>query len=211
MVNSLQEVRVGVAREAVLTPDRILDAVSEQLERTGIAGLRLRDVADRLHVSVPSLYRFFDDREAMIAAAYVRDFARQTFEDLDELSAAFAAAETPAEYEAALRRLIADVFADERCRGRWRRLAAMAATRHDPELRAQIGTVQEQFTARVAELYEVARAKGWVSGQVNPLAFAFAVQGLAMGSLFADVAPAAGVTSQDFSDVFVLFHRAMTA
>lgn len=211
MVDSLQEVRVGVAREAVLTPERILDAVSEQLERAGIAGLRLRDVADRLHVSVPSLYRFFADREAMIAAAYVRDFARQTFSDLDELAEVFAAATTPGDYEAALRRLLGDVFGDDRRQGRWRRLAAMAATRHDPGLRDQIAAVQEQFTARVAELYELARSKGWVSDRVNPLAFAFAVQGLAMGSLFADVAPASGVTSQDFTDIFVLFHRAMTA
>ena len=211
MVDSLREARVGVVREAVLTPERILDAVSEQLERTGIAGLRLRDVADRLHVSVPSLYRFFDDREAMIAAAYVRDFARQTFSDLDELTEIFASATSRLDYEAGLRRLVSDVFGDEQQRRRWRRLAAMAATRHDPELRAKIAAVQEQFTARVAQLYELVRSKGWVTDTVSPFAFAVAVQGLAMGSLFADVAPAAGVTSEEFSDVFVLFTRGMIA
>ena len=82
-------------REAVLTPERILNAVSEQLELSGIAGLRLRDVADRLNVSVPSLYRFFEDREAMIAAAYVRDFALQTFVDIDEMQQVFASARPP--------------------------------------------------------------------------------------------------------------------
>lgn len=213
MVDSLHDTRVGVVREAVLTPERILDAVSEQLERTGIAGLRLRDVAERLNVSVPSLYRFFEDREAMIAAAYVRDFALQTFEDLDELSEAFSAAQTQEDYELAMRRIIVDIFGDRRRRGRWRKLAAMAATRHDPVLMEQIAVVQGQFTDRVAELYGTVKDKGWVTTPVNPLAFAFAVQGLAMGPLFADVAPASAsdVTSQDISDVFVLFHRAMTA
>jgi AcrR family transcriptional regulator len=211
MVNSLQDTRVGIAREAVLTPERILDAVSEQLERTGIAGLRLRDVADLLHVSVPSLYRFFEDREAMIAAAYVRDFALQTFLDLDELSAIFASAETQEDYEKALRRIIEHVFSDERSRGRWRKLAAMAATRHDPVLMEQIGTVQAQFTARIAELYEKVQHKGWITTPINPLAFALAVQGLAMGPLFADVAPSTDVTSEDFADAFILFHRALTA
>jgi AcrR family transcriptional regulator len=210
MVDSLHAARVSVTREAVLTPDRILDAVSEQLESTGIAGLRLRDVAERLNVSVPSLYRFFEDREAMIAAAYVRDFAIQTFQDLDELSETFASAVSEEDYTQGLRRVIVDVFGDDRRRGRWRKLAAMAATRHDPGLMEQIAAVQAQFTARVAELYEAVRAKGWVRTPVNPFAFAFAVQGLAMGPLFADAAGAEGVSSEDFTDVFVLFHRALT-
>lgn len=211
MVDSLHEVRVGVAREAVLTPDRILDAVSQQLERTGIAALRLRDVADLLKVSVPSLYRFFEDREAMIAAAYVRDFARQTFEDLDELRSIYEAAGTQQDYEAGLRALLEGLSSEERRRRLWRRVAAMAATRHDPELRAKIAVVQEQFTAQVAELYVLLRAKGWVTDRVNPLAYALALEGLAMGSLLADVAPAAGVTDADLTEVLLGFHRSMTA
>jgi len=211
MVDSLRATRVHVVKEPVLTPERILDAVSEQLERTGIAGLRLRDVAERLNVSVPSLYRFFEDREAMIAAAYVRDFALQTFVDIDELKEVFAAAKTMEDYEQGLRRVVVDIFGDERRQTRWRKLAAMAATRHDPELMEQIASVQAEFTFRVAELYTQAKDRGWVKTPINPLAFAFAVQGLAMGPLFADVAPISGVTSEDFTDVFVLFHRAMTS
>ena len=87
----------------------------------------------------------------------------------------------------------------------------MAATRHDPVLMQQIASVQAEFTHRVAELYTEAKDRGWVTTPINPLAFAFAVQGLAMGPLFADVAPVAGITSEDFTDVFILFHRAMTS
>lgn len=211
MVDSLRASPVQVVREPALTPERILDAVSEQLALSGIAGLRLRDVAERLNVSVPSLYRFFEDREAMIAAAYVRDFAVQTFIDIDELKEVFAAAETVEDYEQGLRRVVVDIFGDERRQDRWRKLAAMAATRHDPRLMEQIGSVQAEFTHRVAELFTEAKDRGWVTTSINPLAFAFAVQGLAMGPLFADVAPVSGVTSEDFTDVFILFHRAMTA
>jgi AcrR family transcriptional regulator len=210
MVDSLRTTRPSVVREPVLTPDRILDAVSEQLERAGIAGLRLRDVAERLNVSVPSLYRFFEDREAMIAAAYVRDFSLQTFIDIDELKEVFAAAETAEDYEQGLRRVVVDIFGDERRQNRWRKLAAMAATRHDPVLMEQISSVQAEFTHRVAELFTDAKDRGWVTSDLNPLAFAFAVQGMAMGPLFADVAPLPGVTSEDFTEVFILFHRALT-
>jgi AcrR family transcriptional regulator len=210
MVDSLRSTRVNV-REAVLTPERILNAVSEQLELSGIAGLRLRDVADRLNVSVPSLYRFFEDREAMIAAAYVRDFALQTFIDIDEMQQVFASAQSVEDYEEGLRKVFLDIYGDQRRQSRWRKLAAMAATRHDPELMEQIASVQAEFTERVAALFTAARERGWVKTSINPMAFAFAVQGLALGPLFADVSPSAGVTSEDFTDVFLLFHRAMTA
>ena len=75
----------------------------------------------------------------------------------------------------------------------------------------QIASVQAEFTERVAALFVAARERGWVKTSINPMAFAFAVQGLALGPLFADVAPSTGVTSEDFTDVFLLFHRAMTA
>jgi AcrR family transcriptional regulator len=160
---------------------------------------------------VPSLYRFFEDREAMIAAAYVRDFALQTFSDIDEMQKVFASAESVDDYDQGLRRIVLDIFDDSRCQSRWRKLAAIAATRHDADLMEQIASVQAQFTERVAAIFTAARDRGWVKSSINPMAFAFAVQGLALGPLFADVAPTSGVTSEDFTDIFVLFHRAMTA
>jgi AcrR family transcriptional regulator len=208
MVDSLQVTRVTVVKDTVLSRERILDAVSSQLECSGIAGLRLRDVAERLHVSVPSLYRFFEDREAMIDAAFIRDFSRQTLVDLDELSEVFATAETMEDYLVGLRRLVVDIFSEQSKRARWRKLAAIAATRHDPALLAQIATVQAELTARIADLYASARDRGWVTTDVNPVAFAYAVQGLALGPLFADVAEDPGVTSEEFAEVFLRFHRA---
>jgi AcrR family transcriptional regulator len=211
MVNSLQSAPAATAKEQILTRERILDAVSEQLERTGIAGLRLKDVADLLNVSVPSLYRFFADREAMIAAAYVRDFAEQTFIDLDQLRIVFSGAATAEDYRNGLRTVVVDIFGEHSRQIRWRKLSAMAATHHDPVLMEQIGRIQAEFTSRIAEMFEAARQRGWVKNSINALAFAYAVQGLTMGPLFADVAPGPNVTSEDFAEIFVLFHQSMAA
>ena len=148
----------------------------------------------------------------MIAAAYVRDFSLQTFVDIDELKEVFAAAETLEDYEQGLRRVVVDIFGDERRQNRWRKLAAMAATRHDPRPHGadRLGAGRVHPPGGRA----LHRGEGPGLGHarpINPLAFAFAVQGLAMGPLFADVAPVSGITSEDFTDVFVLFHRAMTS
>ncbi len=201
MVDSLRTMRVSVVKDPVLTPERILDAVSEQLERSGIAGLRLRDVAERLNVSVPSLYRFFEDREAMIAAAYVRDFSVQTFRDLDELREVLADADTLEAYEAGVRRIVDTAQSEDRRRSRWRKLAAMAATRHDPALTSQIAAVQEEYSRQVASLFERAASRGWLRADVTPLAVAYAVQGLAIGPLLAESSTRPPVSAEEFTEV----------
>lgn len=199
-----------MSKDTALTRDRILDAVSEQLELSGIAGLRLRDVAERLHVSVPSLYRFFADREAMIDAAYVREFSAQTLADLDEVRGAFDGASGAGDYANALRKVMVDLFADQARRSRWRKLAAIAATRHDPALLAQITSVQAEFNSRVAALYTLANDKGWLRVKVSPAALVCAMQGLAMAPLYAEIS-GDGIGSEALAQVVEAFHEAVTA
>lgn len=209
MVDSLRDAPVGTVREQVLTRERILDAVTERLELTGIAGLRLKDVADRLGVSVPSLYRFFEDREAMIAAAYVRDFAQQTFVDIDAMKDVLGAAETAQAYREAIQRIVQAATGPAGGQDRWRKLAAMAATRHDPLLVEQIATIQAEYTKRVADLFAIAASRGFVDEAINPMAFAVALQGLAMGALCCEAADGDPVDVDDVARALVAVHEAL--
>jgi len=107
--------------------------------------------------------------------------------------------------------VMVDLFADQARRSRWRKIAAMAATRHNPALLAQIASVQAEFTSRVAELYTLASDRGWVQVHVNPSALAYAMQGLALAPVFAEISPDAGVTAEDFTEIFMLFHQVVTS
>ena len=48
--------------------ERILEAASELLAEGGVDGLTMRSVADRTGIPVASIYRYFDNRDAIIAA-----------------------------------------------------------------------------------------------------------------------------------------------
>jgi AcrR family transcriptional regulator len=56
-----------------LTSDRILDESIGLLRSKGEVGFRLRDVASRLGVTIPNLYRHFSDRDDIVHSAYLRE------------------------------------------------------------------------------------------------------------------------------------------
>lgn len=63
----------------------ILQAGRELLERDGADALTTNRIAERAGVSIGSLYRYFEDKEAVIAALYDRELSA----DLEELSSEF--------------------------------------------------------------------------------------------------------------------------
>ena len=49
------------------TRDRIVRSALDEIERNGIVGLRVADVAANAGVSVPLIYRYFRDRDGLLA------------------------------------------------------------------------------------------------------------------------------------------------
>jgi AcrR family transcriptional regulator len=55
----------------------IVEAATQVLERRGLAGFNTNAIAERAGVSVGSVYRYFPDKHAILAAAARQAFARQ--------------------------------------------------------------------------------------------------------------------------------------
>jgi AcrR family transcriptional regulator len=64
------------ARPARLSRDTILDAAREAIVAGGVDEFSLRQLATRLGVTAPSLYRFFDSKDAIVAAIADAAFAQ---------------------------------------------------------------------------------------------------------------------------------------
>lgn len=58
--------RVPLQERSRQTVTRILDAAAAIADEQGVDAATTRAIADRAGVSYPSLYRFFDDREAIL-------------------------------------------------------------------------------------------------------------------------------------------------
>lgn len=71
------------ARRARETRREILDAAWALADRDGIAGLSLREVARKVGVQAPSLYNYFDSKDALYDALFV-DGNQQLVRSLDE-------------------------------------------------------------------------------------------------------------------------------
>jgi AcrR family transcriptional regulator len=80
--------------EGLLLRDEILDAAERLLLRTGSAeAVSIRDVADAVGVTPPSIYRHFQDKDSLIAEVSARHFA--TFDA--QLAAAVVGIDDPVE------------------------------------------------------------------------------------------------------------------
>src|ERR1700704_5915934 len=63
------------ARKRQETIAEILDIAVELMERVGVAGLSLSDIARRLGIQPPSLYKYFPSRLAIYEAGQVQPLA----------------------------------------------------------------------------------------------------------------------------------------
>lgn len=61
--------------------ESVLDAAAELVDEDGVDALTLGKIAQRLHVSAPSLYRYYRNKEALIRAVNLRTL-HDMFEDL---------------------------------------------------------------------------------------------------------------------------------
>lgn len=66
--------RPGRPSRAAITRDKILDAALEILERDGLGGVSMRALARALEVDPMALYHYFEDRDALLAAAAARAY-----------------------------------------------------------------------------------------------------------------------------------------
>lgn len=164
---------------------RIVEAARHEVQVKGILGLRVQDVAAKANVSVPLIYKYFDDRDGLLAEVLGLLFEEIVLEYVDASEQLFAHLESPT-----LDDLIA-VFArpsDElRKPRRWLRIQIMAASMEIPALRERLTVVQGHINDRSTQFMALAQERIWGRLVVPPRALANAVQALSLGMAFNDL------------------------
>lgn len=129
--------KVPAQARAKRTVDHILEASLQLLERDGEAGFNTNAVAERAGVSIGTLYRYFPDKQAILAA-----LARREMETVHEAMLASLRGETRglAPDRAAIRAFL-HAFGG-RTRARRAVIAALIASANPEELTAGYGPVE---------------------------------------------------------------------
>jgi len=146
---------------------RIRRSALAEIQRSGILGLRLADVAAGADVSVPLIYKYFGDRDGLIGDVLGEIIERHFGEEL-----------------VAIRQLLEQVTAttlledvlplmprpDDKWRRdrRWLRLEAKAASREIPSLRDRISVAMSNVEHATIDLIEKSRCLSGNTSQVPP-------------------------------------------
>jgi len=144
---------------------RIRRSALAEIQRSGILGLRLADVAVGAEVSVPLIYKYFGDRDGLIGDVLGEIIERHFGEELTAIRRLLeqVTARTVLEDVLPLMPRPDDPWRRER---RWLRLEAKAASREIPALRDRISLAMSNVERATVDLVEKSRK---LSGNTSPV------------------------------------------
>jgi len=157
----------NVLEKAASVPDsrqRILDSARKEIEQNGILGLRVADVARGADTSITLIYRYFGDRDGLLAQVlgdmYIEFFQPyksliehlrkpETTVTIDDIVNVMPLPDNPAAYDR-----------------RWLRVQILAAAANNDPLRMRLAEATKDYHEMAQQLIEVIREK---VGYNNPL------------------------------------------
>ena len=193
-------------------------AAQEEIELKGILGLRVQDVAERARVSVPLIYKYFGDRDGILAEALGAMFEEFVLQRLDHSEQYFLSLESPTIDD--LVAMLALPRQDFRRASRWARVQILAASMEIPALRTRLGLAQTAIYDQLITFMDQVQKK-MMGGQivVSSAALAMLVHSYSLGFILNDLEDGGSrVSDEEFthlmhamlSGVFDLSQRAPT-
>ena len=182
--------------------ERIIAAARVEVETKGILGLRVQDVAQNAKVSVPLIYKYFIDRDGLLAEVLGEMFEEFVLEQLDASEAYFNALESPTVDD--LLAVLALPQQDFRRPRRWQRMQILAASMEIPTLRVRLNLVQNILHDRLtAFMDDAVRRITHTEPTMSTAALAMLVQSYGFGFVLNDLLEegGGGVTDEQFASL----------
>lgn len=169
------------------TRSRLLAVAVDALEAGGEQAVKVREIASAMGVSVGAVYHHFQNREDLIVAARIAQFEGAITGDLDAIRAVVERAETVDELRAGVHFLTRAAHSGARAEYRRLRAEVAGVARHNPDLRAALGRVQNECTTALTEIVELAQRKGLGNQALDARSVATFVQAISLGLVLDDV------------------------
>ena len=183
------------------TAQRILDAAEQIIDEIGEADLRVTEVAARSGVAVGLLYHYYKDRSDLVAAVRLHQYTRNTEADIAMMDEMLRAGATATAINNVAVAVIANLSDKERQRARRQRLAILAATEHNEELRLKVVARRNEISQRITDLIKSYQAAGYVDPDVDPVALTLLVEALPTGLALLEINPALKPSADGWKDL----------
>lgn len=145
----------------------------------------MQDVATSAGVSVPLIYKYFQDRDGLLADVLSRVYEELAIVNIDSSETYFSSLDSPTVDD--FLRVLAMPGQEWRTSARWLRAQILAASIEIPALRSQLSVVQSHINDRVVEFIQMACTRICGTVPVSPQALSLLVQGSSLGFVFNDL------------------------
>ena len=165
----------------------VIEATAKTIRHSGEASVRVQDISKATGVSIGSIYHHFGDRDGLIRAAYVQDFASTVGRDILQVriwaNSLHSFEELEQQYSA-MQKFLKKHFANQAA---LRRVAIVGNTSGRPELHQALAEVQNELTGNLAEVMKLLQARQMLKPTVHPRAAAAVILGMLFGRIIGDL------------------------
>lgn len=169
------------------TRQRLIDAAIRTIATRGESALRMTEVAEEAGIRQPSIYHFFESREALVVAAHREMYTRAVLDAVGSFEDFLSGVTTQEQFTEAAIGGLSFVFADERSRARAERVLLLAKSLSNIDLLREVNHAAYDSNERLAAALEHAQKQGWIRDDVTPLTMAVWVRGLIISRFLVEI------------------------
>jgi AcrR family transcriptional regulator len=169
------------------TVDLVINATNQAIELGGESSVRVQEISAATNVSIGSIYHHFGDRDGLIRATYVHNFAVNIQEDIARakrfMDKMHSTKEIAEHYDEMIEFLVdhfKHVPADKRAN-------IIGNTTGRPLLRAALAEVQHGLTEQLTEVMQLLQDRKMLKPHLSPRAAAVMVLGMLHGRIVAEI------------------------
>jgi AcrR family transcriptional regulator len=168
------------------TRSRIIEIAASIIDESGESAVRIRDLAETVGVTQPSLYHHFANREAVLEAAHLHRFITKQDQHVQQFNVDARECNSQEEFIQVVNRFFDFAQSDESQPIREARITVMAGAFRRPTLMAAVTESLEKLIAAMSDTFMFAKSREWVREDLDVVAFTYWLTGELTVLVFAE-------------------------
>jgi AcrR family transcriptional regulator len=168
------------------TRSRIIEIAASIIDEHGESAVRIRDLAETVGVTQPSLYHHFANREAVLEAAHLHRFITKQDQHVQQFNVDARECNSQEEFIQVVNRFFDFAQSDESQPIREARITVMAGAFRRPTLMAAVTESLEKLIAKMSDTFMFAKSHEWVREDLDVVAFTYWLTGELTVLVFAE-------------------------